>query len=92
MSLLVHRELWMEKAACRGMPTAIWFPTNTDYATSLVAKSICKSCPVRSKCQEYGKTEQFGIWGGSSNRTRGTNAARARRAQEAREAREERAS
>lgn len=35
-----------------------------DAAGIRQAKMICATCPVRSKCFEYGQSEEFGIFGG----------------------------
>jgi WhiB family redox-sensing transcriptional regulator len=36
-----------------------------------MAISICKGCPHRTECAEWGiKKERFGIWGGLSERQR----------------------
>jgi hypothetical protein len=35
-----------------------------DAAGIRQAKMICATCPVRSKCFEYGESEEFGIFGG----------------------------
>jgi len=73
------RPAWMKRAACRGMPIALWFPESNNPAAFNKAKQICAECPVRDECREYGKEEKHGMWGGKSRRPRrGTNEARRR--------------
>jgi WhiB family redox-sensing transcriptional regulator len=60
---------FVSDAACRGLPTEWWFPTqgmNVLQTPSLrTAKEICQGCKVRAECYEYGvATASWGIWGG----------------------------
>lgn len=48
--LRAPRHAWLELAACRGKPTAWWYPQRGDSFTAAVAKSICSTCPVRAEC------------------------------------------
>lgn len=59
---------WREKAACKGMDPAIFYPKRGQ--DSRPAKKVCASCPVSSECFEYGYLygEHHGIWGGVSER------------------------
>lgn len=72
-------------AACRGLPTEWWFPTqgmNVVRTPSLVrAKELCAGCPVKQQCYEYGVASgSWGIWGGVTlNDGRTTNRGRDRR-------------
>lgn len=61
---------WVANAACRDVPTALFFPERGENAPE--AKGICRSCPVRCECREYALAngEKFGIWGGMSERER----------------------
>lgn len=68
---------WMDDAACQGYPVNWWHPgngvlsgrapVNHDAAKAL---HICRGCPVRELCLEYGlrvdrqESVQQGIWGG----------------------------
>jgi WhiB family redox-sensing transcriptional regulator len=37
----------------------------------VMAKSICRTCPHKAECAEWGiKNEAFGIWGGLTERDR----------------------
>jgi hypothetical protein len=60
---------WVERAACRGQPTWLWFPDERGRGTSPVALAICARCAVRVPCGEAGVGE-IGIWGGMSARER----------------------
>jgi WhiB family redox-sensing transcriptional regulator len=58
----------MVLAACRGMPTDLWFPERGEVAE--VAAKVCASCAVQDECLAYGMGERFGIWGGVSEHRR----------------------
>jgi WhiB family redox-sensing transcriptional regulator len=72
-------------AACRGLPTEWWFPTQgmnlVRTPTLRTAKELCATCAVKRECYEYGvATESWGIWGGVTlNDGRTTNRGRDRR-------------
>ena len=53
---------WRDSAACRGNDTAAWFDRTRRAEAAAVA--VCKQCPVRAQCLDYGKAEQWGVWGG----------------------------
>ena len=60
---------WQARAACKGT-TELFYP---EVGASLApAKAVCASCPVREACLDFALShhEQFGIWGGSSERER----------------------
>lgn len=57
-------------AACNGMPTDIFFPLSGQNNQLEFAKAICKGCPVKDKCLQDNLHEQFGVWGGTSERQR----------------------
>ncbi len=56
---------WIDRAACRGMPTSVFFPEGRG-ASDTEALAVCRSCPVREPCGDYAVTEGLtvGIWGG----------------------------
>lgn len=64
-------ESWRMKAACRGLPTNIFFP---DFAIELKepyrdAKSICEMCPVTEQCLALAESfatggDRSGMFGG----------------------------
>jgi WhiB family transcriptional regulator, redox-sensing transcriptional regulator len=58
---------WYEAAACKGRPTALFFPS--DGRVSPVAAALCALCPVRDECAEAGRGE-FGVWGGLGDHDR----------------------
>jgi len=57
---------WRHLAACRGMPTALFFPEpgRADPAAVTEAKSVCARCPVRERCLAAAMADEHGIWGG----------------------------
>jgi len=42
----------------------MFFPMKGETQVSIAAKQLCRSCPVIEECYDYGKDEQYGIWGG----------------------------
>jgi WhiB family redox-sensing transcriptional regulator len=61
---------WMAEAACRELPTAVFFPE--DQAGVAVACLVCGACTVRDLCLEYALTNRIaqGVWGGASESER----------------------
>lgn len=61
---------WMSRAACRGLPPAIFYPEWGEEGTE--ARAICAACPVRIDCLDHAITtgERFGIWGGLNDKRR----------------------
>lgn len=59
---------WKLRAACKdAIEASIFFDPNL----AREAKKFCNGCPVRPDCLEYALlTEQYGIWGGMSDRER----------------------
>jgi hypothetical protein len=57
---------WYRRAACRGLPTALFFPdpARPDPVAVAQAKAVCTGCGVRWRC--LAAAEQEGIWGGLS--------------------------
>jgi len=72
LARLFHRPRWMERAACRGLPTDLFFPHRGGIDTAAAAKAVCAACPVSDDCYEYAfaSNERHGIWGGTSERER----------------------
>lgn len=64
----------LSKGLCKGNPTEWWFPivyNKETIATTKMAISICRQCPVRQECLSYAlRNEGFGIWGGMTERER----------------------
>lgn len=66
----VRRPDWRDDALCSGRDTEVFFPE--DDQPAIIAKSICRRCPVRADCLahavEHG--ERYGIWGGFTEHAR----------------------
>lgn len=64
---MLRNEDWRSDAACRGMPTELFFEDNGKRINSLVERT-CNSCYVRDQCRQYAidNDEEFGVWGGIS--------------------------
>jgi hypothetical protein len=42
----------------------MFYPDTTDHAMRDMALKVCASCPVRSECQDEGRSQrELGIWG-----------------------------
>ena len=61
---------WQTNARCHEVDPEIFFPERG--GSSKAARQVCSKCDVRSQCLEYAlnNKEQFGIWGGTSERER----------------------
>lgn len=71
---------WHRRAACRGLPTAWFFPTRDEGDSHEWAiYRVCPTCPVRALCLHEGMTQalaggqarkrkMFGQWGGLTAR------------------------
>jgi WhiB family transcriptional regulator, redox-sensing transcriptional regulator len=61
---------WQTQARCSEVDPEIFFPERG--GSSKAARSVCAQCDVRMECLEYAlnNKEQFGIWGGTSERER----------------------
>ena len=58
-----------ENPACATVGGDFWFPENDATSRNTtevaIAKSICRRCPHKTECAEWGiQNENFGIWGG----------------------------
>lgn len=62
MTSTLREMAWQDAAACRGLPTALFFPL--PGATAEAAQRVCSRCPVRVACADYGRGQSHGIWGG----------------------------
>lgn len=60
--ILVANPEWMARGLCREVDPDIFFPSQGE--SSARAKRICVRCEVREQCAEWGKDENFGVWGG----------------------------
>jgi WhiB family redox-sensing transcriptional regulator len=61
---------WQSQARCHEADPEIFFPERGGSSKS--ARAVCSRCEVKAKCLEYAlnNKEQFGIWGGTSERER----------------------
>lgn len=68
-SLIVRPE-WMQRAACRGVPTELFFTERGE--STAPARDVCRDCEVRAECLAFAlnTAEKFGTWGGVSERGR----------------------
>jgi WhiB family redox-sensing transcriptional regulator len=72
----VRRPDWRDGALCAGRDTEAFFPD--DDRPAIIAKSICRRCPVRSDCLAHAieHRERYGIWGGFTEHARALLVAR----------------
>lgn len=62
------RPAWHADAACRGQ-TDVMFPV-AEHGRRLdtsAARALCARCPVQAPCAEQGRTERYGVWGGTGS-------------------------
>ena len=64
---------WQERAACRGLPTEMFFFPDGERGPRRknrenAAKAVCATCPVIEACRKQALAlhEPYGIWGGLS--------------------------
>ncbi len=74
---LVSEWEWQEKAACRDLPTEMFFHPDGERGPRRknrinAAKAVCSACPVIQACrkQALNLAEPYGIWGGLSEEDR----------------------
>lgn len=71
------------KALCRDYHIDFWYPPfaderdckESDYYD--IAKAVCFMCPLLDECEEEGKDEESGMWGGWTPRERNKGARKA---------------
>ena len=65
-----HDPEWWLRGRCAEVDSEIFFPEKG--ASTRRAKLVCRGCEVRAECLEYALTrgEEFGVWGGMSERQR----------------------
>src|SRR5947209_2878886 len=67
-----HPDAWLHRAACRALPTELFFPAGEldDKAVEQAeeAKNVCAGCPVQGACLEFAiaTNQPYGIWGGAN--------------------------
>ena len=67
---LLHRPDWHARAACRGVPLAVFFPEKGH--SSAAAKAVCARCPACAEClaDAVADAEREGVWGQTTKRER----------------------
>jgi len=65
------RPAWHADAACRGQ-TDVMFPVSEPgrRADTSAAQALCERCPVQAECAEAGRSEKYGVWGGTGSGSR----------------------
>lgn len=65
---------WKAEAACHGEDQALFFPQAgaRGRAAAATARAICAGCPVQLQCLAFALAngEEYGIWGGTTERER----------------------
>lgn len=62
---------WQDRAACATADPELFFPEQ-DSRSTREAKRICADCPVRVDCltAAIANREEYGVWGGLTERER----------------------
>jgi WhiB family transcriptional regulator, redox-sensing transcriptional regulator len=70
MPIIQQGLTWQAMARCVEVDPEIFFPERG--GSSKAARAVCSECSVRQECLLYAlaNREQFGIWGGTSERER----------------------
>jgi WhiB family redox-sensing transcriptional regulator len=70
MAVILQSLAWQGLARCLEVDPEIFFPERG--GSSRAARAVCTQCEVRIECLKYAlaNREQFGIWGGTSERER----------------------
>lgn len=57
---------WRDRAECRGLDNAMFFPLSDDPAATEPAKKVCATCRVQDECLSFalGTGQPAGVWGG----------------------------
>jgi hypothetical protein len=55
---------WHERAACRGVGPAVFFPESSTPAASAAAMRYCAGCQVIEECRAASVDEPAGVWAG----------------------------
>jgi WhiB family redox-sensing transcriptional regulator len=60
---------WTSRAACKGLPTEVFFPDHYRYDT---ARAVCSGCQVKGECLAFALEMRInkGMFGGLSPRQR----------------------
>ena len=78
LSVLEERraDTWRSQAACRDVPTAVFFPARgSGLVAQQAARAVCEDCPVQAHCLDASRrhSHTFGIWAGQGERQRRTH-------------------
>lgn len=78
----------MESAACRALPTDLFFPaegSNGNDPVIAAAKAVCWQCPVRRQCVAYALADPAvsGVWGATTTDERRAERTRHRQLRQA---------
>lgn len=66
---LLAGERWQDYAACAAIDPELWFPLPGGNPRE--PKRICREmCPVREACLDAAGPNDYGLWGGLSDRER----------------------
>lgn len=70
VDLIPTRPRWMADAACRGVDSAVFFPSRGEPTEA--ARELCAGCPARGPCLAYALDDEGleGVWAGTSKRER----------------------
>lgn len=70
MPIIQQGLTWQVGARCLEVDPEVFFPERG--GSSKAARAVCNDCPVKAECLRYAlaNREQFGIWGGTSERER----------------------
>jgi WhiB family redox-sensing transcriptional regulator len=68
---MLPKDYW-RGALCAEIDPELFFPKKGSIRESMVAKKMCRRCPIIEKCLEYAlkDPEIKGIWGGTSEQQR----------------------
>ena len=68
---------WYEGGLCVGLHQEMFYPplfkedrTSPESAYYRLGKLVCENCPIKEKCLEHGKSEDYGLWGGHTPKER----------------------
>ena len=61
---------WSTLAACKGLDPQMFFPGSGQNDLLELARAVCNGCSVKQQCLNENLHEEFGVWGGTSERQR----------------------
>jgi hypothetical protein len=72
---IIYDDDWRSDALCLGKHSDYWFPPLFGNRQAYIAygRMVCERCPVWAPCLQSGENEVHGMWGGLSNRERGSS-------------------